>query len=368
VIDLSQMRAVTIDPVAQTARVQGGAKVGDLINTSLKDGLITSSGNVHTVGLAGLTLGGGYGPLVGKFGLLADNLLSAEVVTASGNLVTASPSEHPDLFWGLRGGGGNFGAVVSLEYRLYPFPYSQLQAGLLMYTLDQAKEAYHAFSEFLPTAPDELTILSGFAHLPDGTPFMFISPTYYGSLEEGAEVLKPLRSSVKPFMDLIQPTAFEVHLTSIDPLAPYGRNYFIATRSVDAVHAGVIDAVIEMARTFPSSGTALSLHHFHGAASRIPVSETAFALRQDHFVAEIIGAWDDPQEAEKNIQWAQRGAQSLEPYAFPGGYLNFMGVEEQNRVPLTYGPNYERLLELKRTYDPDDVFRSTVGHLVPTIS
>ncbi len=368
VIDCSQMRAVSIDPAARTARIQGGATVGDLINAALKYGLVTSSGNVHSVGVAGLTLGGGYGPLLGKFGLIADNLLSAQVVTADGSLVTTSASEHQDLLWGLRGGGANFGVAVSLEYRLHPFPFDKVQAGLLLYPLDQAKEVFHYFfNEVIPNAPDELTILSGFIHFPDGTPFLFISPTYYGSLEEGERLLKPLRSFSKPMIDQVQPTAYDIHLTSIDPLAPTGRRYFQATRSVEAMSSEVIDTVVEIARRFPSPFCAMSLHHFHGAASRVPVSETAFARRQKHFMVELVAAWESPSpdEAQRHIQWAQSSTQSLEPHALPGGYLNFMGLEDQARIPQVFGPNYERVLAVKRTYDPDDVFHSATGHVTP---
>lgn len=368
VIDCSQMRAVTIDSAARIARIQGGATVGDLINTALKHGLATSSGNVHTVGVTGLTLGGGYGPLLGKFGLIADNLLSAQVVTADGNLITASASEHPDLLWGLRGGGANYGVAVSLDYRLHPFPFDKVQAGLFLYPLPQAKEVFrYFFNEFIPTAPDELTILSGFIHFPDGTPLLFISPTYYGSLEEGERILKPLRDFSKPMIDQVQPTPYDVHLTSIDPLAPTGRRYFQATRSVEMVSPEVIDAVVEMARQFPSPFCAMSLHHFHGAACRVPISETAFARRQKHFMIEIVSAWESPspEEAERHLQWARRGIQSLEPYALPGGYINFMGPEEQARIPQVFGPNYDRVLQVKRTYDPDDVFHSATGHVTP---
>jgi hypothetical protein len=354
--------------VARTARVQGGATVGDLIHTAQKDGLASGTGNVEGVGLAGLTLGGGYGPLLGKFGLVADNLLSAQVVLADGSLATASASEHADLFWGLRGGGGNFGVVVSLEYRLHPL--ANVLTGWLLYPLDQAREVLRFYNEFIATVPDELTILGGLLQLPDGTPVLFLSPTYCGALEEGERLLKPLRAFGKPMADQIQSTLYETLITAINPLVPKGRHYFMQTRSLEALRPETIDVLVEMAEQFPSPFSAITIHHFHGVASRVPVSETAFACRRDHLMIDIAAAWESPspEEDQRHIQWAQAGSRKLMPYALKGGYINLLNEEEQDRVPLAFGPNYERLLELKRTYDPDDVFRSTMGHLTPKIS
>lgn len=372
VIDFSQMKAATIDLKANTARIQAGATVSDLINVSQRDGLVTSTGVVAGVGLTGLTLGGGYGPLVGKLGLVADNLVSAQVVTADGNLVTASATEHADLFWGLRGGGGNFGVVVSLEYRLYPL--SKVLAGWLLFPLDQAKKMLHFYNDFIKTAPDELTIHSGFFWMPDGTPILFLSPTYCGSLEDGERVLKPLRTFGQPLADQIQPTTYDVLITAITPLVPTGRRYFMQTQTVDTLCTESIDALVELTQQFSSPFSAISIHHFHGAASRVAIHETAFALRQDHLMVEISAAWELPsgsspsEEDQKHIQWAQEGSRNLAPYALKGGYINLLGEEEQDRVPLALGPNYERLREIKRAYDPDDVFHSTIGHITPTHS
>jgi hypothetical protein len=366
VIDCSQMRAVVIDPVARTARVQGGATMGDLIGAAQKDGLATTTGTVSSVGLAGLTLGGGYGPLLGNFGLVADNLLSAQVVTADGRLVTASATEHTDLFWGLRGGGGNFGVVVSLEYRLHPI--TKVLSGLLLYPLDQAREVLRYYDEFIKTAPDELTIQPGFIQMPDGMPVLFLSPTYSGSLEEGERVLKPLRTFGKPLADQIQPVSYDVLITALNPLVPKGRHYFAQTQSLDGLRAETIDVLVEYARQFSSPFSIISVHHFHGAASRVAVSETAFALRQDHLMVEMVASWESQsrESDQRHMQWAQSGSRSLAPYALQGGYVNLLDEGEQERIPLAFGPNYERLLNLKRIYDPDDVFHSTIGHIIPT--
>lgn len=364
VIDCSQMRAVTIDPVMRTAHVQSGATAGDLMEAAQKYGLATTTGTISTVGMAGFTLGGGYGSLIGAYGLGADNLLSAQVVTADGQLVTANAEEHADLLWGLRGGGGNFGVVVSLEYRLHPL--TTVLSGLLMYPLDQARAVLRRFNEFIATAPDELTIQSGFLQTPDG-PVLFLSPTYCGALEAGEQVLAPLRTFGKPLVDQVQPVTYNALIHELDALAPKGRHYYIQTRSLDGLQTETIEVLMEQGQPFSSPFSMILMHNFHGAASRVGASETAFALRQDHLMVEMIAAWEpqSPDEEQKHIQWAQNISHALAPYAFKGGYINLLDEKEQERVPLAFGSNYERLLNLKRTYDPNDVFRSTIGHLVP---
>jgi len=368
VIDCSPMRAVTIDPAARTARAQGGATAGDLINAARQDRLATTTGTVSTVGMAGLTLGGGYGPLMGTYGLVADNLLSAQVVAADGDLVTASATEHADLYWGLRGGGGNFGVVVSLEYRLHPV--TQVLAGLLLYPLDQASAVLRFHGEFIATAPDELTVQSGFLQMPDGPPALFLSPVYCGPLAEGERALAPLRAFGKPLADQIQPITYDALITALDAFFPKGRHYFIRTQSLDHLRSETIEVLVERARRLSSPLSAFSIHHFHGAASRVAASETAFALRQDHLMVEIVAGWEpqSPEEDQQHVTWAEEASAALAPYALSGGYINLLDVGEQERIPPAFGPNYARLLELKRTYDPDDVFRSTVGHLPVTAS
>jgi len=368
VIDCSQMQAISIDREARIAHVQGGAMAGDLIDAAQKHGLATTTGTVASVGMAGLTLGAGYGPLMGSYGLAADNLLSAQVVTADGRLVTASATEHADLFWGLRGGGGNFGVVVSLDYQLYPL--TKVLSGLLLYPLDQARETLRFFDEFIKGTPDELTIQSGFIQMPDGTPVLFLSPTYCGPLEEGDQVLTPLRTFGKPLADQIQPVTYDALIKALNALVPKGRHYFGQTQSLAGLCTETIEVLIEHAQQFSSPFSFISLHHFHGAASRVAASETAFSLRQNHLMTEIFAAWEpqSPEEDQRHVLWAQGSSHALAPYALKGGYINLLDVGEQERVPLAFGLNYDRLLDLKRTYDPDDVFHSTTGHVTPTAS
>jgi hypothetical protein len=361
VIDLSQMRFVTVDPDKQTAQIQAGATAGELIVAAEQYGLATPTGTISSVGMTGLTLGGGYGPLNGAYGLAVDNLLSAQVVTADGQLVTANAEEHADLLWGLRGGGGNFGVVVSLEYRLHSL--TTVLSGLLLYPLEQARTVLHQFNEFIATAPDELTIRSGFLQTPDGTTVLFLSPTYCGSLETGKQAIAPLRTFGDLLVDQMQPVSYNELIHSSDAFTPKGRHYYLQTQSLNGFQTETIEALIEQGLPLPSPFSAINIHHFHGAASRMGASETAFALRQDHLMVEIIAAWESHDEEQRYIEWAQHLSQALAPNAIKGGYINLLDEQEQDRVPLAFASNYERLLDLKRKYDPDNVFRSTVGHL-----
>ncbi len=362
VIDCSLMRAVSVDPETRTARIQGGATAGDLIEAAQHYGLATTTGTNSTVGMAGFTLGGGYGALMGAYGLGADNLLSAQVVTADGQLVTANAEEHADLLWGLRGGGGNFGVVVSLEYRLHPL--TTVLSGSLLYPLDQARAMLHHFNEFIATAPDELTVQFGFLQLPDG-PVLFLSPTYCGPLEAGEQVLASLRAFGKPMVDQTQPILYNTLIREHDANVPKGRYYYTQTQSLNGLQTETIEALIEQGLPFSSPFSILSLHNFHGAASRVGMSETAFALRQNHLMVEMIAGWEpqSPDEEQKHLQWAQNLSQALAPYALKGGYINLLSERESERIPLAFGANYARLLDLKRSYDPDDVFSSTIGHI-----
>lgn len=240
-------------------------------------------------------------------------------------------------------------------------------SGLLLYPLDQARAVLRQYGELIKTFPDELTIQAGFIQMPDAGPVLFLSPVYCGSFDQGERMIGPLRTFGKPLADQIQLVTYEVLIHSIDSLAPKSRHYFIQTHSLDGLSAKTIEVLVELADQFSSPFSILSFHHLHGAASRVPVSETAFGLRQDHLMIEIIAAWEQQsaEEDRKHVQWAKRGADALVQYAWPRGYVNLLDVTEQERVPMAFGPNYERLLDVKRTYDPEDVFQSTIGHITP---
>ena len=290
VIDLSQMKAITVDPNKRTAQIQAGATAGNLIEAAQQYGLATVTGTISSVGMTGLTLGGGYGPLNGAYGLAADNLLSAQLVTADGQLITANAKENADLLWGLRGGGGNFGALVSLEFRLHPL--TTVLSGLLLYPLEQARTVLHRLDEFIATAPDELTVRSGFLQIPDGQTVLFLSPTYCGSLEMGEQVIAPLRTFGTVLVDQMQSVSYHELIQSSDAFTPKGRHYYLQTQSLDGLQTETIEALIEQGLPLPSPFSAINIHNFHGAASRVGVSETALALRQDHLMVELIAAWE----------------------------------------------------------------------------
>ncbi|MBW4639934.1 MAG: BBE domain-containing protein [Gloeocapsa sp. UFS-A4-WI-NPMV-4B04] len=239
-------------------------------------------------------------------------------------------------------------------------------SGLLLYPLEQAKAVLHRFKEFIATAPDELTIESGFFQMPDGQTVLFLSPTYCGSIAAGEQAIAPLRTFGEPLVDGVQPVTYNALIHGLDATAPKGRHYYIQTRSLKGLQAKTIEVLLEQGLPLSSPFSMIGLDNFHGAASRVAVSETAFALRQDHLMVRMIAAWEpqSPAEEQRHIKWAQNISQALAPYAFKGGYINLLDEKEQERVPLAFGQNYERLLDLKRTYDPDDVFRSAIGHLV----
>ncbi|KAM3093039.1 FAD-binding oxidoreductase [Phormidesmis sp. 146-12] len=362
VIDLSQMRTVTVDPDQRTAHVQAGATISDLIEATTQYGLVTATGTCSAVGMAGFTLGGGYSELIGAYGLGIDNLLSAQVVTADGQLLTANAEEHPDLMWGLRGGGGNFGVVVSLEYRLHPL--TTVLSGLLLYPLGEARTVLRRLNDFMATIPDELTILSGFIQMPEGATVLFLLPLYCGDAA-GEQVIAPLRTFGTVLVDQVRSMTYNEFIHQWDANAPKGRYYHAKTQSIKGFQPEIIDTLIEQGLPFSSPFSFIALHHFHGAASRVGASETAFALRQDHLMVELIAAWEPQDDKQRHLQWAQNLSQALAPYAFKGGYINLLDEQEQERVRLAFGSNYGRLLDLKQKYDPDDVFRSTIGHLAP---
>ncbi len=364
VIDCSLMRRVSINPETRTARIQGGATAGDLIGAAQNYGLATTTGSVSTVGMAGYTLGGGYGSLMGAYGLAVDNLLSAQVVTANGELVNANAEEHADLLWGLRGGGGNFGVVVSLEFRLYPL--TTVVSGMVLYPLEQARAVLRRFNDFLVTAPDEVTVRSGFLTMPNGQSALSFSSVYCGPPEAGEQALAPLHTLGKPLMTWVEPIAYNSFIRQRDADVSNDHHYYIQTRSLPELQSETIEALIEQGLPLTSPFSSIGLYHFHGVPGRVSASETAFAHRQNHLMVELIAAWESRSvdEEHRHIQWAQKLSQALAPYALKGGYINIL--DEQERILLAFGSNYERLLALKRTYDPEDVFSSTTGHIVPT--
>ena len=357
VIDLSRMRGVTVDTRTRTALVDGGVTIGHLVQVCRRHGLLPVTGTVRTVGMAGLTLGGGYGPLAGKCGLALDNLLAAEVVLADGRCVVADATTNPDLFWALRGGGGNFGVVTRLQYQLHAL--EPLVAGLAVFPMRDVRVVLRGYREFLAKAPDELTLQMGVLGTPAG-PGLFLFPTWSGERSGAEGCLATLASLGTPLSFSIGPTAYEDLLAGFDSFGEPGRHWALRTRSIPELTEAAEAILVEAGNGLTSSRSAISVHHFHGAATRVPVGDTAFGIRQNHLMVELIAGWEpsETDDGSKHRAWADRTAKALEPHAFLGGYPNLLGPGERDRALQSYGPNLARLLEVKRQLDPHDVFAS----------
>ena len=358
VVDFSAMKAIRVDPVHRTARAEPGVKWGEFDREVQAFGLATTSGTFSDTGIAGLTLGGGMGWLGGKFGLVSDNVLSFDVVTADGRLRTVSPDEEPDLFWALRGGGGNFGVVTSFEYRLHPV--GTLLAGPVFYPIDRAREALRFYRDFASGIPDELVTAFGFLTLPDGERAVGIVVVYNGPLDAGEEVIRPVREFGQPIADQIGPMPYTAVQSMFDPLAPTGRHYYVKAPFLREIQDGAIEALIDGFAEVPSPFTIILLQQKSGAMARGRADQTAFGHREDQFAAVLFSGWDDPARAEANIAWTRRLAQALEPFGSGGEYINELGPQDRpDHIRASFGANYDRLAALKETWDPTTVFRHT---------
>jgi FAD/FMN-containing dehydrogenase len=354
VIDLSPMKAVQVDSERRTARVEPGATWKEFDQETQQYGLATTGGLISSTGVAGFTLGGGIGWLVRKHGLACDNLISAEVVIASGQLVHANAGEHPDLYWGLRGGGGNFGVVTAFEFALHPV--STVVGGVVAHPLPRAREVLHFYRRFIATAPDELTTLVNFATTPEGKQIIGLAACYAGPVEQGAEVMRPLKEFGPPAMDMMGPLPYTALQQANDPRAPAGlQNYWKAAFLRD-LSDEAIEAMIEYATHATSPLSMIHLHQLGGAMNRVAADATAFGHRDSGFVVNIIGMWPAPGDNDKHIDWARGLFAALEPCAH-GAYINFLGDEGEARVRAAYDTNYERLVALKNKYDPTNLFR-----------
>jgi FAD/FMN-containing dehydrogenase len=364
-IDLSRMKGVRVDPVTRTARAEAGLTWGEYNRETQAFGLASTGGVVSTTGIAGLTLGGGLGWLMGKHGLSCDNLLSAEMVTADGQWLTASAREHSDLFWGLRGGGGNFGVVTSFEYQLHPV--GPVLAGMVLHPMANAKDVLRFYREYARSAPDELTAFAAFMTSPEGAPVVAIVVGYIGPLAEGERLVAPVRKFGPPVVDLIGPMSYVQLNTMFDAAFPYGgvQRYW---KSSFLKHLGddVLEILVDRAATMPSPMSMVGFFHVHGAASRVHPDETAFGLRDDQWDYDIISQWQDPGEADRHIRWTREFWTAVEPFATGEVYVNHLDAEEGTRIRAAYGKNYDRLVALKNKYDPKNLFRLN-QNIKPTV-
>lgn len=357
-IDLAGMHSIRVDPGRRTARAEGGVTWGEFDHETQAFGLATTGGSVSDTGIAGLTLGGGLGWLAGKCGLTCDNLLSADVVTADGKLLVASASEHTDLFWGLRGGGGNFGIVTSFEYQLHPV--GPVLAGMLLYPFAQAKEALAYYRDFAKAVPDEVNTMGGLLTSADGDLMAVIAVCYNGSLDAGERVLRPLREFGPPVADQIRPMAYREVQTQLDAAAVRGRRYYIKSSFMRSISDDAIDALIDRFANVPSPHTLVFFQQLGNSANRIGAQETAFSQRDALCEWGCLSSWVDPAADGMNIGWTRALAEAMQPFSSGGAYITQLGVEAEegaDRIKDAFGPNYEQLVALKNKYDPTNLFR-----------
>ena len=358
VIDLTNMNSVRVDPVRRTARAEGGTKWGQFDRETQAFGLACTGGTNYDTGIGGLTLGGGMGWLGGKYGLALDNLISVDIVTADGQLRIASATEDPDLFWAVRGGGGNFGVVTSFEYQLHPV--GPLLVGLMIFPLDQAREVLRSYHKFASSVPDEVNTASGLATLEDGTPAVAIVACYNGPLDEGEKVLEPLRKIGQPIMAQFGPMPYVQVQHLLDPFTPEGHQYYEKTHFISDISDGAIDVLVESYRNTSSPGNLLVLQQQGNAANRVAPGATAFSHRDARYVLVLIARWADPGESEIHFKWTRDLWEDLVPHTTGGVYVNSVGSEAADGATMirsAYGANYPRLAQVKNKYDPTNLFR-----------
>ncbi len=356
-IDLSGMKGIRVDPAGRTVRAEAGLTWGEFDRETQAFGLATTGGFVPTTGIAGLTLGGGLGYLMRRFGLACDNLLSVDIVTADGELRTASETQNEDLFWGLRGGGGNFGIVTSFEYRLHPVG-PMVLGGLILHPLSAAKGVMEFYREFAPTAPDELTTHLACVITPDGDSVIAFIVCYSGPLEKGEEVIRPLREFGSPMVDAVGPMPYTEVQGLGDPLYPPGRLNYWKSSFVDELSDRAIDTMVAHFAAVPSPLSLMALEQLGGAVSRVGKDETAFNERSAPYSFIITSEWTDPAESGKNIRWTRDLWEAMRPFESEAAYVNYLGEDEQDRIRAAYGAEkYERLVALKNKYDPTNFFR-----------
>jgi FAD/FMN-containing dehydrogenase len=355
-IDLSLMRGVHIDPVRKVARVEGGAILGRLDRESQVFGLATTSGVVTHTGVGGLTLGGGCGRLARKYGLACDNLLSVDLVTANGHYVTASETENADLFWGLRGGGGNFGIATSFEFRLHEIGTAVVR-GAAAHPFAQADKVLRFFRDYAAAVPDEVTVGAAFLTGADGEPMISMSACHIAPLDDAERVLSPLTSFGAPKSAGIENLSYTRIQAEADAVFPHGQCYYWKSHFINDLPDGAIACLIDRFEKAPGPKALMSFQQYGGAISRIGPTETAFGNRDAEFDFVPVGMWQDPSEADLYRAWVRETWTAMAPFASHGVYLNNLGDDSEERIKDAVGPNYDRLVALKTKYDPTNFFR-----------
>jgi FAD/FMN-containing dehydrogenase len=364
VIDLSTMRDIHVDPKTSTVRVSGGAVWADVDHATHAFGLAVPSGFIASTGVGGLTLGGGLGYLTRKYGLTIDNLLSADLVLADGSFVTANEWQHEDLFWAIRGGGGNFGVVTSFTFQARPVHTNY--GGPMIWEFDQASKMLKWYREFIKDAPDELNGFFAFLVVPPGPPFpehlhlkkmCGVVWCYCGPTERGEALLKPIREQFPPALDLVGPIPHPALQSMFDPIYPAGLQWYWKSDFANEIPDAAIDVHVKHAAELPNMFSTMHIYAINGAAGRVGASDTAWSYRGSTFAQVIVGVDPDPANREKVTAWARGYYDTLHPYSAGGAYVNFMMDEGEERIQATYRGNYERLAIVKAKYDPDNFFR-----------
>jgi FAD/FMN-containing dehydrogenase len=355
VIDLSTMKEIRVDGERQRAWAGGGVVWGEFDAETQKRGLATTGGLVPGTGVAGFTLGGGLGYLMRSYGLACDNLVSVVIVTAGGERLVASSSANEDLFWAVRGGGGNFGVVTAFEFRLHEV--GPLLAGSVVYPLAQAHDVLRFYREWTQTAPDNLTVYAGLRVAADGAPVVGVRVVYHGALKDGARLVAPLRQFGAPIADDIQPRSYVDVQRLVEPQFPAGRLNYWKANFLDTLSDELIETVVDVFAHAPSHSSSIAFEQMGGAVARVGETETAFRHRGAAFSLLLLGGWDEPSASEANVAWVRHLWERTQPLSSPGVYVNYLGAEGDERIRDAYGVNYERLVAVKRKYDPHNFFR-----------
>ena len=363
-INLSQMNSVVVNTKEKTVTVQSGATIGDMDKETQKFGLATPVGIVSKTGIAGLTLGGGYGYLGRSYGLTSDNLISAELITADGEIIKANESENSDLFWALQGGGGNFGVVTSFKFKCYDVG-PNLMVAKIFYPIDDAKKVLTFYNSFAKNAPDELATSAMIIRIPPVEPFpkdiqgklsIFVQACYSKDLESGKKVLEPWENFGNPMLRVIMPTPFLDVQTGFDEGMPNGMRYYWKSHFFETLTDDAIDVFVNHTKNIPGVFTIVGFDPFGGAINRVKEDATAFSQRSASYILGIWGGWIEKNEDEKNINWIRELYEKMKPFASGGTYSNFLDKDDDNKVKASFGSNYERLQQVKRKYDPNNFF------------
>jgi FAD/FMN-containing dehydrogenase len=362
-IDLAPMKGIHVDAAKRTVRAQGGVLWKELNRETQLHGLATTGGVVGTTGIAGLTLGGGLGWLMPKYGLALDNLLSAEMVMADGSIRRAAADENPDLFWAIRGGGGNFGIAASLEYALHPVG-PMISGGLVAHPLQNGREVLRFFRETCATLPDEMMMAAGLLTAPDGSGHKLVGmlAAHCGTLAQGEAALKPIKAFGPPVMDAMGPIPYCQQNALLDASLPKGALNYWKAHFITDLSDDCIAAILDAFASTPSPMSQMVIEHFHGAASRVPVADTACTMRVNGFNVVIVSQWADPRDNDRCIAWCRDTYAKLGPYLASNRYVNYFdGDEAGDLAAIAYGPNHARLRELKSKYDPENIFHVNVN-------